>query len=182
MKKRLLVTITIISIIGAIVWLVIWAQAPARGSVSFVSTPSKTASPLPDKKLEGTYISFQYRGEYSARVEDPANSDLERHTLDANTQYNKQILASVVILPGGQLQGNGDYLYRQKSTNTYINRKLHTNGSSIDIWVKKDGTEQTAMVQRGERAAVVSLITDPGVDTNLTVEMNELLKTLEWNK
>jgi hypothetical protein len=182
MKKQFIIIIIILSIIGVISWLVIWMQTPARGSVSLTSTTNKTMPPLHAKKLDGTYVSFQYGGEYSAQTEEAANNDLERHTLNASTHYNKQILASVVELPGGLLQHNGDYVYRQKSTGTYANRKFQVNGRAIDVWVKRDGTEQTAMVPKGDKAAVVSLVTGPGANVDLTTEMDTLLKTLEWKK
>lgn len=182
MKKRILIVIPIILIIGVVVLIILWAQAPSRGRVSPVSAANKPVHAPSIKELNGNYLSFQYGGEYTARAEAPRDSALERHALAASTHYHKQILVSVVTLPDGQLRSNGDYVYRQKSTNLYTNRKFQTKGEVVDVWVKRDGTEQTVMVPRGDKAAVVSLVTGPGANVDLTTEMNALLMTLEWEK
>lgn len=182
MKKIVIIIISVALIAGSVTYALIWSQAPSRGKVVPVSALNNAAKTDSVKKLDGAYISLQHRAEYEVQKGTASNNDLERYTLSASTQYNKQILASVVNLPGGQLKSNGDYIYRHKSPETYTSRKLQVKDKVIDVWVKKDGTEQTAMIPRGDKAAVVSLVAAAGANLQLTTEMNELLHSLEWQK
>jgi hypothetical protein len=165
-------------IIAAIVGVVIWARAPTLGTI-LSPPPLQGPTTYYDKKLNGKYMSFQYSGKYSATDQGAKDNDLERYTLNADTHYDKRLLASVANLPDGKLEADGGYILRQKSTDLYKNRKFAVKGSSVDIWVKNDNTEQTAMIPHGNKVAVISLVTaNPGDD--LTGEMNALLKTFEW--
>jgi hypothetical protein len=182
MKKPLVISILILVILGAISWLIFWMHMPAEGSVSHITPSGRSGAAPYNKKLDGTYVSFQHSSEYMVRSVAPSNNDLERYTLNASTQYSKQIIASVVRLPEGQLKSNGDFLYRLKSPEVYTSHKFHTSSGIVDVWVRKDGTEQTAMVPHGDKAAILSLITAPGANIDLTPEMDTLLKTLEWKQ
>jgi hypothetical protein len=168
----------IVVVIAVIVGLIIWARTPTLGRI-LSPPPLKGPTTYYDKKLDGRYMSFQYSGKYSASDQGAKDNDLERYALNADTHYDKRLLASVANLPDGKLESDGGYILRQKSTELYKNRKFVVSGNSIDVWVKNDNTEQTAMIPHGNKVAVISFVTtNPGDD--LTGEMNALLKTFEW--
>jgi hypothetical protein len=155
-----------------------WASTPKQGTITNTSS-SRVQTTYYDKKLEGTYMSFQYSGKYIAKTETVTNGDLERYTLSADTHYDKRILASVADLPDGRLESNGAYIFRQKSPDSYIYRKMQVNSGMIGVWVKKDGTEQTAMIPRGNKVVVISLVT-ASTNDDLAKETDALLNTFRW--
>lgn len=180
-KKSLKIVVPIVVVLAAIVWFVLWANAPKQGTITNGSSSNKGPTTYYDKKLDGTYMSFQYSGKYVAKTETPTNGDVERYTLSADTRYDKRISASVSDLPDGQLTSNGNYIFRQKSTTLYTNRKVQVAGSTADVWVKKDGTEQTAIFAHGAKAATISFVT-ANTNDDLTSEIDALLKTFSWKQ
>lgn len=183
MKKRYKVIIPLVIVVAILAWLILWMQSPSEGSVSKKPpTSTKQVSTFQDKKLDGEYIAFQYSGKYVPSANVAANNDVERYTLSAGTNYDKRIQAAVVNLPDGKLESNGDYIFRQKTPSVYTKRQLKTSVGTYDIWVKTDGTEQTAMAAKGNKAIVITLLTSPGVEDNLTVEADTLLNSLQWKK
>jgi hypothetical protein len=178
--KYVKATVFIVVLVVAIVAVAAWGKTPKLGRIK---NPSVTNSPTTyyDKKLNGTYISFQYSGKYIEKNDGPGDNFLERHTLSADTHYDKRIQASVFSLPDSKLDSNGDYIYRMKSTSVYTNRKVSIHGAIVDIWVKNDGTEQTAFIAHGNKAASISFVTASASD-NVTGEMDALLETLQWKQ
>jgi hypothetical protein len=178
--KYLKIIIPILLALGFIAWAVAWGGSTNEGTIS---PPSATKGPstYTDKQLNGTYISFQYGGKYTNRDEAAKDNDIERHTLTADTRYDKRILASVSNLPDGQLTSNGGYLYRQKTPSLYTSRTVKLGGSAATVWAKNDGTEQTVIMARGTRAATISFVT-ANTKEDLTAEINALLKTFDWKK
>lgn len=181
MKKRIKLIVTIIILIGGIVAVVTWTKSPSEGSVlNMPPKVTKKVSTFSDKTLEGNYISFQYSGKYVASANVPANNDLERYVLSAGTNYDKRIQVSVANLPTGKLESNGDYIYRQKTPTIFSKRQFKSSVGTYDIWVRNDGTEQTAMLARGNKILTVSFLTSPGVEDNLGPEADALLNSLSW--
>lgn len=178
--KYIGISISIVLVLGIIAGFVMWSHSPNKGRI-LTPQPAKGPSTYNDKKLVGTYMSFQYSGKYIVRNEAATNGDLERYTLSADTHYDKRILASVANLPDGKLESNGAYIFRQKSSNIYTSRKVTVDEGTVNVWVKNDGTEQTAMLPHGDKVAVVSLIT-AGTSDDLNTEMDALLKTFQWKQ
>lgn len=177
--KYLKVIIPVALVLGVVVGIVLWAGKPHSGTIS---PPPTTIAPTTyyDKKLEGKYITFQYSGKYIARDEKAVNNNLELHSLNADTHYDKRIMASVVGMPTGSLDRNGDYLYRRNSPAVYKSRTVHAGNKVIEVWVRNDGSEQTAMIPHGDKAAVISFVTASNSDS-LTAEVDALLNTFQWN-
>jgi hypothetical protein len=184
MKHRILKYLKIVilvAIVGAaITGAVIWARTPTQGRI-LSPPPLKGPTTYYDKKLNGRYMSFQYSGKYSGTEQEAKDNTLERYVLNADTHYDKRLLASVGSLPDGKLESDGSYIYRQKSPNIYTNRKVSVNGVYVNVWVKHDNMEQTAMIAHGDKVAVLSFVTANPSD-DLTGEMNALLKTFEWKR
>lgn len=182
MKHRILkylkIIIIVALILGAITGIVIWARTPTVGII-LSPPPLKGPTTYYDKKLNGKYMSFQYSGKYSATDQGTKDNDLERYTLNADTHYDKRLLASVANLPDSNVQSDGAYIFRQKSPSLYVDRKVTVQSTPIDVWVKNDGTEQTAMIPHGNKLAIITFVTANPAD-DLTGEMNALLKTFEW--
>lgn len=178
--KYLKIIISIAVIAGAVTVFVLWAKSPHQGSVSKTQSPIGPAA-YSDKQLNGKYLSFQYSGKYVAQSGGAKDNDLEIFILSAATQYEKRIVASVASLPDGKVESNGSYIYRQASTVTYSNRKVIVEGVPVDVWVKKDGLEQTAMIPHGNKLGVISFVTTNAND-DLTGEMDTLLKTFRWKQ
>jgi hypothetical protein len=181
-KSYIIATIVLLLVAGLIAWGVMWMHMPARGKVMPTPPISAGTTSLINKRLSGKYISFEYKGEYTAQTDKSENGSLERYTLGAGTQYSKEIHISVSELPDGKLEANGDYIYRQKSMDVYSSRNLNTGHGIYKIWVKKDGTEQTAMVPKGDKVAVISFVIGNGSNIDVTTEINALLQSLEWKK
>jgi hypothetical protein len=183
MKKWLKILIPLVVIAGAIIWLVLWMRAPSDGNVTFKQVNnSNSSTALQEKQLNGQHISFKYSGKYVQSANTPANNDVERYTLSAGTNYDKRIEVAVVNLPNGQLSSNGDYIYRQKTPSVYTKRLQQTAIGQFEIWVKADGSEQTAMIPRGDKAIVLSFLTNTGAEASLTGEVDTLLKTVVWKQ
>lgn len=181
MKKRFVITGIITGIVTIlIIGLLLWTRQPATGRITTASVPPKTVSNAQTKKLDGAYISFEYKGEYSAKPQSAADGSIERYVLDTSSQDNRQILASVTELPGGKLESNGNYIYRVKSPDVYESRTFDNGKQTITVWVKKDGTEQTAMIPSGNRLAVISFVSAGGSQVITTEDMNTLLKSFAW--
>jgi hypothetical protein len=178
--RYLKATIFLVVLVIAVIAIAVWGKTPRLG---IIKNPSVTNSPTTyyDKKLNGTYISFQYSGKYMEKNDGPKDNYLERYTLSADTHYDKRIQASVIDLPDGKLESNGDYLYRMKSGSVYTARKIEIHGTVVNVWVKNDGTEQTAFITHGNKAASISFVTASGND-NVTGEMDALLETLQWKQ
>ena len=183
MKKRLKIIIPVILIAAVALWLLIWMRAPSEGQIlSVPASPTQTVQELKDKTLDGTYISFQFGGKYTASPNSPSNNDLERYTLSAGTTYDKRILAAVVNLPEKRLEANGDYMYRQKTPSVYSKRLLKTPSGVFEIWVNNNKIEQTAMAAHGDKAIIMSFMTTAGADADLGGEVDTVLKSLTWKR
>lgn len=164
--------------IVAIAIIIYWATSPNEGSIS-QNSPARTAAVVADKRLEGVGFSVTYKGKYVLRTDEATNGAIERYTLSSGGQDRNQILVSVSELPDGRLSSNGDYIYRQKSPAAYSNRSLAVaNGNTAEIWVRQDATEQTAMIAKNNSLLTISL-TSPGSNTtDMTIEMDAMLKSL----
>lgn len=182
MKKYLRIFLPLLAVSAVVILFILWMRTPAEGTITSKTEGSKNASTLQDKQLNGMYIAFQYNGKYIAGQNSPANNDLERYTLSAGTNYDKRIQAAVVNLPDSNLASNGDYIYREKTPAVYTKRQLQTSAGLFDIWVKRDGSEQTAFAAHGQKVAVFSFTTSPGADSTLTTEVDTLLKSLKWKQ
>lgn len=177
-KKYLKIAVPVLFVAGVIVCVVLWARAPQEGRIT-KSAVTKGPTTYYDKKLEGTYISFQYSGKYIVRNETAKDNDVELYTLSANTRYDKRILVSVANLPDGRLESNGAYIFRKKSPTVYTIRTVQVGDTQVEVWVKSDGLEQTAMIPRGNKVAVISFVT-ANMSDDLTTEADALLKTFRW--
>jgi hypothetical protein len=178
-KKNIKLVICMVLIAGALAGLTLWARTPTEGKI-LTPPPIKGPTTYYDKTLDGTYISFKYSGKYLPKNEGPRDNDMERYTLSADTHYDKRVLVSVAGLPDGRLEeSNGSYIFRQKSTDLYGSRKVPVGNTTTDVWVKKDGTEQTTMIPHGDKVAIISFVTANPSD-DLTGEMDALLKTFAW--
>lgn len=178
--KYLKIIIPVVLIIGVTVGLLVWANAPNQGTISNASTV-KSPTAYFDKTLDGTYMKFKYSSKYVAKDAGPGNGDLERYTLSANTRYDRRILASVADLPDGRLESNGAYIFRQKNSSLYSHRMVKVGSDIIDVAVNKDGTEQTAMIPRDKKAAIISFVSSNTSD-DLTTEIDSLLNSFQWKK
>lgn len=179
-KRQLKLVVFVVIFIGLVIWVAVWAAHPREGVI--VPPPeAQLTTPHTSNTLDGTYISFEYNGKYTAREDVPRNENIEMYTLYADTRYDKRILASVATLPDGRLETYAAYIYRQKATNVYASRKVQVAGSTVDVWTKNDGTEQTAFIPHNDKVAVISFVTTNTSD-QLTGEMDSLLKTFQWKK
>jgi hypothetical protein len=177
--KYLEVLVATLILIGGVIWVITWAGTPRQATI-VKSVSSKSAiTTYYDNSLDGTYMSFKYSGKYIVRKDGPKDNYLELYTLSADTHYDKRILASVANLPDGRLQSDGGYIFRQKSPALYNSKSIQLGDASATIWVKKDGSEQTAMVPRGNKLAVISMVTASTSD-NIDKEMEALLNTFKW--
>lgn len=178
--KYFKILIPALLLIGVMAWFLVSANMPNKGSIS--NPPSNKASnDYYDKILDGTHFKFQYSSRFLAKNETATNGDLERYVLIADTRYDKRILASVTGLPDGRLESNGGYIFRQSSSSIYSSRTIKVGSDTITIWVKKDGTEQTAIIPNGQKAAVISFVTI-NTNENLTNEIDTLLSTFRWKQ
>lgn len=182
-KKRLIKTIIVILLLVVSALLIRWMLSPHKGKVTLSSSSpdSKVLTTYTDKLLDGTDIAFNYSGKYIAKNEGQSNNDLEVYRLSADTHYDKQILASVSNLPDGQLSYYAAYKYRQLHTELYTLRKVRVDNIAVDVWVKNDGTEQTAMIPKGNKVATIALTTASTTD-QLTPEIDALLSTFRWKQ
>lgn len=124
-------------------------------------------------------MSFSYSGIYVANNEGPKDSFVELYMLRAATNYDKQISASVAEIPGGNLESNGPYLHRKQRPDLYQSRKVEVEGRLVNVWVKNDGTEQTAIMPYGDKVVTLSF-TSAGQNNELSTEVDSLLKTFHW--
>jgi hypothetical protein len=167
---------------GLLLWFIVWATSPHQGKVAPSTAPETNEQALaPDKTLDSAYMTFQYSGKYLMKNEGPANNDLEVYRLNADTHYDKQIIASVSNLPDGQLGSYGNYIYRKIHTDLYGVRKERVAGTEVEVWVKNDGTEQTVMIPHGNVVATITFATASSSD-QLTREVDALLSTFRWKK
>lgn len=178
-KKHLKIIIPIIAVVGVAIWFMAWMTSPKQGKVQTPSVTQKTATPVADRTLDGTYVTFTYSGSYSVKSEGPKNNDLEIHTLSAAKNYDKRTIVSVSNLSDGQLGSYGAYIYRKLDTNTYTTRKVTVAGTTVDSWVKKDGSEQTIFLPKGNKIATITFTT-ASTNEQLTPEVDALLKTFRW--
>lgn len=173
--KYLKFVIPVVLVTGMVVVFLAWSNAPNQGTIANASTAKAPAAYF-DKTLDGTYMKFQHSSKYLLTSEIPSNGDLERYTLSADTRYDKRILISVTNLPDGRLDSNGAYIYRQSSKDVYGMRKLQIGSELYTVWVRNDGTEQTAMIPRGNKVAIISSVTANPKD-DLNTEMDALLNS-----
>ncbi len=180
-KKRSILIIVIILLVGIVAWLVMWMLQPSKGTVTLHSTSnsSQTSPTYTSKILDGTYLTFSYSSKYTVKNEGAKNNDLEVYRLSADTHYNKQILASVSNLPDGKLTSDSAYIYRKLHTDLYTPRVIQVANLSVDVWVKNDGTEQTVMIPHGDKVATFAFLTASSID-NLSQEVDALLSTFRW--
>lgn len=160
---------------GLAVGFLVWSNAPNQGTIANAS-PTKAPTAYFNKTLNGERMQFQYSSKYSLKNEIPSNGDLERYTLSADTRYDKRILISATNLPDGRLESNGAYTYRQSSKTVYAMRKLQVGSEVYTVWERNDGTEQTAMIPRGDKVAIITSVTANPKD-DLTTEMDALLNS-----
>jgi hypothetical protein len=179
-KKYIFSLVVVVALVtgAGLAW---WASAPKKGRITSTPSQRNQSEGYSVKELDGRYISLSYSGRYVASSEPPRDGYVELHMLRASTTYNKQIAVSVAELPGGNADSNGQYLHRKKRTDLYQNRKVAVGDRMVDVWVKKDGSEQTAMMPKGELLATLSFTTANQND-NLTAEVDEILKSLRWKQ
>lgn len=178
-RKRTFITFTsiLVIIIAVGLWFITWSKAANEGTISAPITKNIPVT-YTDKSLSGTYVGFSYSGKYTIRDEVAKDMDIERHTLTADTRYDKRILVSV---SNGQLSTNGAYIFRQHAPNQYASRNVPAGNGTAEVWVKKDGTEQTAFIVKGDKVAMISFVT-ANTSEDLTSETNALLTTFKWEK
>lgn len=167
-------------LIGAVYGLLVWANMPKKGSILNAPNSNRASNKYTDLTLDGTNFKFQYSSSFNLKQEVASNGDVERYTLIADTRYDKRILASVAELSDGRLESNGAYIFRQNSSN-YSNRKVKAGSEMATVWVKKDGTEQTAIIHNGKQAALISFVTS-NINDNLTKDIDTLLSTFQWKQ
>lgn len=177
-SKIIVPAVIVILVIGSVASFVLWASKPHQGRVTNASSSRETVA-YQDKLLEGTYFQFVHSSNYSIKKEAALNGEIERYTLSAGTRYDKRLLAAITNLPDGQIDSYGAYIYRKSSADVYSMRKIQSGSNTYNVWVRKDGTEQTAMIQRGNKLALITLVTANPKD-DLTTEMDALLNTFKW--
>jgi hypothetical protein len=161
-------------------FVVVWANSNNTGVVEtpYSVLPKATVA---YKDYDGTSLSFRYLGVYSIRkpAVEQKNANVGQVMFKADTTYEKHLSVEVSNLPGGALAQNSAYNLRLNSPNEYASRSLTVDGVQATIWVKKDGTEQTAMVPRGNRLATFSFV-QIGTQSDITPEVDALLATVKW--
>lgn len=179
-KKTIIRILVGLLLIGVVALMVIWMGAPHKGRVTLASSPhNEISSTRTDKTLHGTYMTFNYSGMYLAKSETDKNNDLEVHTLVADSNYDKRIVASVSNLPDGQLNSYGAYKMRSVRTDLYTARKIQLGDGVVDLWVRHDNTEQTAFILRGNKVVTISFVTS-STSGNLTPEVEAILRSFRW--
>lgn len=176
--KYLIIIIPVLAVVGTVIGFVVWSNVPRHGVISN-APPAKSPTAYFDKTVDGTYMKFQYNSKYVLKKEIPINGDLERYTMSAGTRYDKRLLAVVANLPDSKLETYGAYIYRKTRTDLYAARKLQSGDEVYTVWVRSDGTEQTAMIPQGNKVAVITYVTANPKD-DLTSEMDAFLNSYEW--
>lgn len=178
-KNHLGATALLIVAVAIVVLLVSWAQSPTSGKV--LSTPvAATQKPegYSTKQFSSEHLTFSYSGVYVSTTEAPKDNFVELHMLRAAVQHEKQIAVSVAYLPDGSLDSNGPYLHRKKRPDLYSSRQIEVSGKRIDVWVKHDGTEQTAIIPHNDKVVTLAF-TSSTQDEKLGMEVDQLLGSMQ---
>lgn len=160
--------------------LLFYANSANKGRIVTADARPRTVTPA-NKTYTGKYMSFVYPGTYRTEARPAQGVDLEVAMLSADTNYDKRLAVSVSDLPGGLLDNNSAYKLRSTYTNLYASRALNTPGGAATVWVKRDNSEQTAFIQKGNRVAVLSFTT-ANTSEDLTAEVNALLGSFKWSQ
>ena len=178
-KKWVIITsilLFVLAVLGVVGW---WANTPKKGKVITAPVMRDQDQGYSVKELNGQYISFSYSGIYIPSSEPARDNFVELHMLRASTIYDKQIAVAVANLPDGNVNSNGAYLLRKSHPDLYKNRILNLGDKQIEVWSKSDGSEETAIMPKGDKVAILSF-TSANKNDNLRTEADEVLKSFQW--
>lgn len=176
MSQRLSAAAAVVVVVTLAVFL--WSTASNKANVT--NPPPRASLSAPTlKTFTGKYISFEYTSRYAPRTLAAKDSDLELYMLTADTSYEKRLVVSVSILPGGQLSQNSAYSYRSTDTADYTLTSQTVDGSEAVIATKADGSERTIFIPRGDRIAVFTFVTKSPSD-DIASESLRLLSSFSW--
>jgi hypothetical protein len=157
-----------------------WANSDNAGVVEIHATPLPQATVAYKEYVSGN-VSFRYPGIYTIHqtAVKGTNGTYAQASFKADTTYEKHISLQVDDLPGGTLTNSSANNLRQNSPDEYTSRNFTVDGLQAIVWVKKDGTEQTVLVPRGNQVVTMSFV-QIGSQNDMTPEVNALLTTLKW--
>lgn len=174
-KKRLLVSIIVVII--ATICILWFLTSSNQGTVSQAPAPGPQKAAVPTyKELRGANFRLRYLGMYTIKQLSASDNDLEIYQLTADTTYTKQLAIAVSRLPGGDLANNSAYLLRQSQPGTYTEQKI----GAADVWLRRDGTEETAFLVHGERVATLAFTQQGSTTAALQTEVHNVLDSFTW--
>lgn len=177
-RKKRIVWALVLIVLVVVVLFVLWLTADNEGKISDPSGSARSNVPS-YKDFDGKFITFRYSGMYGVRALPTANQDLELYNFSASTMYQKNIAVSVSELTAGSLNNNSAYNLRRSQPDKYAQRDIQVAGMPATLWVKHDGKEETAIIPKGDRVAVLSFTT-AGPTGQLGSEVTALLQTFTW--
>lgn len=181
-KTHKIKLIAIVTLIIAVYLVVVWANSDNSGVIETpIAALPQTTVTVAYKDYAGSSVTFRYSGIYTLHTKAVSKNSgtYEQAMLKADTTYEKHISYEVDDLPGGSLANNSANNLRLNSPDVYAARNFEINGIPTTVWMKKDGTEQTALLPHGNRVAIISFV-QIGTQSDLTPEVNAVLSTLKW--
>ena len=174
--KFVVIATTIIVIIG-LFW---WFSTANKGSIGEAQQFKSINKKVGYNELNGKYIYLQYANNYFIQKLPATDNDLELYTISANTAYTKQLVVSVTKLPDNKLENNSAYMLRNTRTDLYTERVVETKTLKARVWTRNDNQEQTAILEKDSKVAVLSFVQQGGEPYKLNAEVNTLLRSFEW--
>lgn len=176
-RKPLIIIVLVVVLVVAVLLIFHWLSASSQASNTTNAPKLSASKPVGNQTFTGAYMSFTYSGQYIAQQLTAQAPDLESYMLSADTSYPKNLAVTVTT---GDMTKSSGYNLRQIDTADYSRHSELVDGSQAVLWVKADGSEQTAYIQHGPNFATLSFNVQNTNVSSLTAEVNAVLASFHW--
>ena len=158
----------------------VWALSTNKGVI--MTAPEKAVVWEPAIATQnGEYIYFQYSNSYKLEKLPATPSDPENYELTANTNFEKHVAVIVHKLDNTGLNGFTGYTSRNSRTDLYDKQDVMVGQEPAVEFVKKDQTERTVFILRGNYVAVFAFVTTSRYD-DIDTEITTMLNSFNWKQ
>jgi hypothetical protein len=188
--KRNVLLLFLFSVAVLMIFVYIYAQKPAQGTVKVSSQNQKTENMVQDvpEVFMGKYFSFLYENTYAMKSHDISadNNDviLEQAYLSQSSAVSKKIVLTVRNLPTHNLDDCPDFKMRAMNPKKYRKEEFslgNIKGFSFEE-LEQGNFEKTFLFLHEDFLGMMTILAPSSSDSKLKLEADNIVGSISWLK